>query len=254
MKIGIVFIALCSTILLQAQSYTVIDSLQKGIDLNKAYHFSVKKLIIPSVFVSYGVASLISPALKELNQSTRYESSEHIRPGAKIDNYSQYAPAVAVYALNLAGVKGMHGFKDRTIIYATSQLLVASLVLPTKHFVGEERPDGSNRLSFPSGHTATAFSSAQFLYREYRDQNFWLSISGYPIAAATGMYRVFNDRHWVGDVVAGAGIGILSTEAAYWLFPTISKLFSSKSEYHSSLLVLPVYQSRKMGLTVLKTF
>lgn len=249
------FIALCSVMILQAQSSSTIDSLHRGTTA-KAYQFSAKKLIIPSIFVTYGVASLISPALKELNISTRHESSEHITPGAQIDNYSQYAPAVAVYALNLAGVKGMHGFKDRTIIYATSQILAASVVLPTKYFVGEERPDGSNKLSFPSGHTATAFSSAHFLYREYRDQNFWLSISGYPIAAATGMYRIFNDRHWVGDVVAGAGIGILSTEAAYWLFPTISKLFSSKTEteHNGSLVVLPLYQSRKIGFTVFKTF
>ncbi|GEP90725.1 phosphatase PAP2 family protein [Chitinophaga terrae (ex Kim and Jung 2007)] len=220
---------------------------------DNAYKFSVKKLIVPSALVSYGVLSLTVDGLKTLNKSTRHESSEHITPGAKIDNYMQYAPAVAVYGLNLAGVKGKHNFKDRTIIYATSQLVSAALVLPTKHLVHEERPDGSNNLSFPSGHTATAFSSAQFMFREYKDSNFWLSISGYPIAAMTGIYRVFNDKHWVGDVVAGAGIGILSTEIAYWLFPVTSKLFASKKDKGAFSLV-PFYQSKNIGLTIIKTF
>lgn len=220
---------------------------------DKAYKFSAKKLIVPSVLISYGVLSLLSDDLKSLNQSTRYETREHIIAGATIDNYMQYAPAAAVYGLNLAGVKGKHNFKDRTIIYATSQLVSAALVLPTKHLVKEERPDGSNRFSFPSGHTATAFSSAHFMFREYKDTNLWLSLSGYPVAAATGIYRIFNDKHWVGDVVAGAGIGILSTEMAYWLFPMTSKWLSPKNE-KQSFVILPTYQSKQIGLNLIKTF
>ncbi|KQC00108.1 MULTISPECIES: phosphatase PAP2 family protein [Bacteroidota] len=220
---------------------------------NPAYQFSTKKLIIPTILVSYGVLSLMSDGLKTLNQSTRHESREHILPGAKIDNYMQYAPAIAVYGLNLSGVKGKHNFRDRTIIYATSQLISAAMVLPTKQLVGEERPDGSSKTSFPSGHTATAFSSAHFMFREYNETNFWLGISGYPIAAMTGIYRIFNDKHWVGDVMTGAGIGILSTEVAYWLFPTISKWFANKKN-QASLVILPTYQTKQFGLAIIKTF
>lgn len=218
---------------------------------DRAYHFSGGKLIVPSVLISYGVVSLVSNDLKSLNQSTRHETREHIIAGARIDNYMQYAPAAAVYLLNFAGVKGKHKFKDRTPIYATSQLAAAALVLPTKHFVSEVRPDATNHWSFPSGHTATAFSSAQFMFREYQDVNFWLSISGYPVAAITGIYRVFNDKHWVGDVVAGAGIGILSTEAAYWLFPLTSKCLSSKKGLES-LSVAPFSQRNTYGITMIK--
>jgi membrane-associated phospholipid phosphatase len=91
------------------------------------------------------------------------------------------------------------------------------------------------------------------MFREYKDSNFWLSISGYPIAAMTGIYRVFNDKHWVGDVVAGAGIGILSTEIAYWLFPVTSKWFPSKNDRRAFSLV-PFYQSKNIGLTIIKIF
>src|SRR5690606_18054357 len=109
------------------------------------------------------------------------------------------------------------------------------------HLIHEERPDGSNNLSFPSGHTATAFSSAQFLFREYKDTNFWLSISGYSFALFTGVYRTLNDKHWVNDVVAGAGFGILSTELAYWMYPKVNQLLTKK-EKTTATMIMPFYQ------------
>lgn len=61
-------------------------------------------------------------------------------------------------------------------------------------------------------------------------------------ALFTGIFRTLNDKHWVGDVVAGAGIGIL-TEAAYWLFPKVSKIFSkneSGNTVHLFILIIKV--------------
>lgn len=218
-----------------------------AVDSVSVYQFKYKKLIIPSVFISYGILSLTSDDLKQLNNSTRYEIGEHQPDKIKLDNYTQYVPAVMVYGLNAIGLKGKHNLKDRSIILGTSLLISSAVVLPTKHLVREERPDGSNNLSFPSGHTTTAFTTAHFMFREYQDENIWLSLSGYPIAVFTGVYRILNDKHWVGDVVAGAGIGILSTEVAYWLFPKVSKLFS-KDHSKNSALVYPFYQNKTMGL------
>ena len=126
-------------------------------------------------------------------------------------------------------------------------------MLPIKHIVRGKRPDGSNNLSFPSGHTATAFSSAQFMFREYKDTNFRLSISGYSFAAFTGVYRTLNDKHWVNDVVAGAGFGILSTELAYWLFPKINSLLTFK-EKKVTTMVMPYYQNRGFGIGLVQNF
>ena len=181
----------CQELKIDSTKLTKKDSLKA--EKHNLYAFSYKKLIIPSVLIVYGIASLEIDGLKQLNLSTRYEISEHQPDKIKLDNYTQYLPAVMVYGLNWAGIKGKHNLKDRTIIYATSQLIAASMVVPLKHITKEERPDGSNLQSFPSGHTTTAFSSAQFLYREYRDTNFWLSISGYPIAIFTGVYRALNN-------------------------------------------------------------
>ena len=220
---------------------------------DKVYQPSYKKLIIPTIFIGYGVLSLSSDALKNLNRSTQYEIGEHQPKHIKLDNYTQYLPVVMVYGYNLAGIRGKHNLKERTIIYGTSQFISAAFVLPLKHLVKEERPDGSNNLSFPSGHTAAAFSSAQFLFREYKDKNFWLALTGYPIAVFTGIYRTFNDKHWVGDVVAGAGFGILSTELAYWLFPTVNKLFNKK-ESKNITFIYPVLEPKNLGAGLVLNF
>ncbi|MDR6736699.1 phosphatase PAP2 family protein [Sphingobacterium sp. 2149] len=220
--------------------------------LDKMYKPNYKTMIIPSLCIGYGILSLTNPRIQEINSSTRFEIGEHSLSHINFDNYTQFVPGALVYGLNAIGIKGIHGFRDRNLILATTLLISTAIVTPTKHLVSEERPDGSNNLSFPSGHTATAFATAHFMFREYRAHNLWLSLLGYPFAIFTGTYRTFNDKHWVGDVVAGAGIGILSTELAYWSFPKLSELFSSKREKNS--LVLPYYQSNKLGVACILKF
>ena len=114
----------------------------------------------------------------------------------------------------MVGIKGKHNFKERTIILGTSYLIMSASVLSLKSITKVERPDGSAFNSFPSGHTATAFASAELLWQEYKDISIWYGITGYLVAASTGAFRIYNDKHWLTDVVAGAGIGILSTKVA----------------------------------------
>ena len=96
---------------------------------------------------------------------------------------------------------------------AFSAALMAISVNAIKYTAKVQRPDGSNYKSFPSGHTATAFMTATMLHKEYGlTISPWISVAGYSVAAATGISRQFNNRHWLSDVLVGAGIGILTTE------------------------------------------
>lgn len=248
MKIVTIIFATCSNIYFGQVKSDSLDMRKRDVEnyAHTVHQPTYKKLIIPTALIGFGVISLNSDALKNLNLSTQYEIGEHQPKHIKLDNYTQYLPAALVYGYHIAGLKGKHNLKERTIIYGTSQLISAAIVLPLKHLVKEERPDGSNHLSFPSGHTTTAFSSAHFLFREYQDENIWLAISGYPIAIFTGVYRTLNDKHWVGDVVAGAGFGILSTELAYWLFPSVNKLFNKK-ESKTTTMIYPVLEPKSIG-------
>jgi membrane-associated phospholipid phosphatase len=209
--------------------------------------FEWHSLIIPAVFMTYGIASIDNHYLQYLNTETEEELAEGIDQQFTIDDFSQYAPALSVYALNLFGVEGKNNLRDRTMILATSFLLTSTTVTILKNTVKEQRPDGSSYNSFPSGHTATAFAGAEFLRIEYQDKSFWYGVAGYAVAVGTGFFRMYNQRHWLSDVAMGAGIGILSTDVAYWVFPTINDKLFKNTKNHSTSLV-PFYNGEQAGL------
>lgn len=170
----------------------------------------------------------------------------------KADDYSQYAPMAAVYGLNLCGVKGKHRIVDRSVILAMSYATMGMLVNSMKFAFREKRPDSGARNSFPSGHTATAFMGAEFLYKEYKDVSPWIGYAGYAVAAATGYLRIYNDRHYINDVVAGACIGVISTKLAYWLYP---KIFTKSACRRAATVTgLPYYSSGEWGVNVCVVF
>jgi len=63
--------------------------------------------------------------------------------------------------------------------------------------------------------------NAQVLYEEFKDTSPVLSYSGYAFASTTGALRVFNNAHYISDILVGAGIGILVTKIVYLLNPII---------------------------------
>ncbi|WP_445718515.1 phosphatase PAP2 family protein [Flavobacterium sp.] len=215
--------------------------------IKKTTFQKVKPFIIPSALITFGVLGIESDGIKSLNAEISAEVKEHIDQKLTIDDFSQYLPAASVYGLNALGIKGKHNFKDRTIILGTSYLLLTSTVMPLKSITKVDRPDGSSNNSFPSGHTATAFAGAEFLWQEYKDVSVWYGISGYLVASGTGFFRMYNNRHWLTDVAAGAGIGIVSTKLAYLLHPYISKLFYKNENHKSSTMLLPFYNGKQGG-------
>ncbi|SEW46611.1 PAP2 superfamily protein [Chitinophaga sp. YR573] len=208
----------------------------------KDYRPTVAGMTVPILLISYGFFALKNPTLQSLNHSTKAELREdHPNFSTHIDNYLEYAPALSVYALNLAGIHGEHNFRDRTMILGISTLLMTSTVGILKSSTHVLRPDGSTYNSFPSGHTATSFMGAEFMRMEYKDVSPWYGVAGYAMAATTGALRMYNNRHWLSDVVTGAGIGILSTKAAYFLYPKLQKVFSPKSSMN--VMVMPNYNA-----------
>lgn len=142
----------------------------------------------------------------------------------RTDDFLQYSPLLLATALKLAGVEGRSNTSRYLFSAAASYAIMAGIVNATKYTVRELRPDGSTRNSFPSGHTATAFAAATILHKEYGlTRNPIYSIAGYTVATTTACMRVLNNRHWVSDVFAGAGIGILSVELGYAISNLIFK-------------------------------
>jgi len=209
--------------------------------------------IIPTVFISYGVIAHNNDFLKQLDRHTHKVVSNHFTGKIHIDDYTQYVPAIAVYGLDLAGLKAKHSVIDRTFLMASSYLISTASVQIVKRTTKIQRPDESSRSSFPSGHTATAFVGAHLLFKEYKDTSPWIGIAGYVVASGTGAMRVLNKRHWVSDVVIGAGIGMLSVELSYLLLPAFQKL-TGKKETQTNLVVAPVVSYHNYGLGLAYSF
>ncbi len=209
---------------------------------------------IPSTMLLYGLLSLGDNGIRQLDYNVRDCLKERDAFwDTRIDDYVQFAPAVAAFGMKLGGVKSKHGLGDMAIIYALANLLETGLVYGTKQWIQRDRPDDSNNHSFPSGHTATAFVAAEFLHQEYKDQSAWISIGGYAAASFVGLARIYNNKHWLSDVLAGAGVGILSVKIVYWLYPYLQEVFGCQ---HKSLnaFILPSYNDGRWGLTMAYTF
>jgi PAP2 superfamily len=209
------------------------ETVTKEVRLAAGPRITLKSLIIPVTLISYGVFAQCSNKLKRMDVRIKNVVRRDPDFHTKIDNYLQYAPSFAVYALNAAGVKGKNNFRDRTITYLLSNAMMGITVQAIKKITRVARPEGCGTNAFPSGHTATAFAGAEFLRQEYKDVSPWYGIAGYVAATTTGALRMFNNKHWFRDVVAGAGFGILSTQVAYVLAPIIiKKLFHKKPVNH----------------------
>lgn len=185
--------------------------------------FKAGELIMPLTLIGAGTLGFVEPL-----KNARFEVRDYLNEWrgdhrVTADDYLQYVPLGAVYGLSILGADAKHGYVDRTLELATSYVALGLMVNAIKYTVREPRPDGSAHNSFPSGHTATTFMGAELVRIEYGDDSPWYSVGAYTIAAAVGVLRVYNERHWFTDVFAGAGIGILSARIGYWLLPYTRK-------------------------------
>lgn len=160
---------------------------------------------------------------------------------SQVDDYLQFAPIVFVFGMNAANRSSSGLYKQQAKRLAVAELICLSTVNGLKWKCGQLRPDGSAANSFPSGHTAQAFLAARFLDKEYGTSNAWVRWLGYSMATTTGMCRILKNRHWLSDVMLGAGIGFLSVDLSYWL---------CKRRLNKNLVILPVKNNDTYGLAM----
>ena len=246
-----VFIFSLSSLAQTLNSVPIVDSLKSS---SAQLPLKMNSFILPAVLIGYGAIGIHNHSLKSIDTDIQKEVVAHIDKRITVDDFSQFVPAVSVYGLGALGIKGINNLRDKSIILSTSYLIVGITVFSLKHLTRIQRPDQSSFNSFPSGHTANAFMGAEFLYQEYKDVSIWYGISGYVIAAGTGGFRIYKNRHWLTDLVAGAGIGILSSKAAYWLYPAINKLPVSKKISNKKTTFIPYYDGKQVGLGLISSF
>ena len=249
--------AVAQTDLIKASDSTTINTISS----TKQWYQSryVKESIIP-VSLALGSAAIIAiPGLKEAlqkplswnwDETTRSHyinlSLDGLPHDYLLEDQLRYIPAVAAYAISFCGVKSKHHFIDKTVILAISYIASDFVVYHTKKVTKSMRPgrDVNSRddYSLPSQHTAMAFVAATFLDHELGYISPWISVGGYATASLVGIARVANNDHWASDVIMAAAAGILTTNATYWAYDGVMKLFPK------NLVIAPVIDSQQMGI------
>lgn len=208
------------------------------------YTFKAKHLILPASLITVGALGHAIDGMKD------YHLFTHNPPDQKlyVDDYLQWGLYGWTFVCDLMGKEKNHWI-DQVFLTGLSVTLNAAMVHTVKRVVDIDRPNEVAH-SFPSGHTANAFLGAHLAYKEFKDSNKWLAYSGYPLALFVAYARVHSNRHWVADVVAGAGFGILAVELSYLVYFPVRNAIARKinlKENHK-LVVSPVLNPQGGGI------
>ena len=205
----------------QAQGFSQnADSTVKEIKLQQSRvsptRFTLKQLYVPASLVLSGFIAN-GHSQESIKNEVAEERNEHIPHfRTSLDDYLQFSPLAIAYGLDAFGVKSKTDFVNRSVILVKGEVLAIGTTMVLKRAFHTLRPDGSTHNSFPSGHTTQAFAAATFLSEEYKDTYKWMPYASYTIASSVGLLRVANNRHYISDVLVGAGIGFLAMKASYW--------------------------------------
>lgn len=202
--------------------------------------FRPKQLIVPAALFGVGALGIGENApLNKIDLKVR-DKALQIRGNCPMhfDNYLQYLPTAMYFGLSALPTKSKHTFPEKVCVAAVAFVAETALVNGLKYTIREQRPNFKEHNSFPSGHTATAFTGAELVRTEY---GWGYGIPAYIIATGVGCMRLYNDRHWITDTLGGAAVGIISARIGYWLLPLSRKMFNLKSS--SAIAIAPVYYS-----------
>ncbi|MGM9845677.1 MAG: phosphatase PAP2 family protein [Muribaculaceae bacterium] len=237
-----------------ATAVIVADSITDGALNAPCTPFAPRQLIVPGAVIAIGVATSIGHWFDHVNEAVRDGMSD-LRGDHYFhaDDYLQYVPVAAYLGMGACGIKSRHGIVSRLMAGATAYAAMGIMVNVLKYTVKEPRPDSGARNSMPSGHTATAFMGAELVRLEYGTV---YAIGAYCVSAGIAFCRLYNDRHWLNDVIMGAGIGILSARIGYWMLQLYRKWLKLNSHSGKAFAAAPAFEpgSRSLGIALCATF
>jgi hypothetical protein len=207
-----------------------------------------RKAVVPAAFLTWAVLNTEKVDMTETDELLRSEVQKYPRPQTSIDDHLRHVPALASLSLSLLGIKGKHSTLNQALLFGLTYTINNTITSNLKRMTHVQRPNGQSYDSFPSQHTSAAFSAATLLHKEYGGRSIWYSIAGYGVAATTGGLRIAKDNHWLSDVLAGAGVGIISTELAYWAYPWLHRQL--RKSLGDRAIIIPSYLDGAAGATL----
>ncbi len=194
------------------QNNYLLDSLQ-----SKKSRTVLQKSIVPLSLIGAGLIINSRDFERNLQSDLREKvGNDYEFP---IDDYILFVPIVQMYAADALGMKAKNHWFDQTKYLFISNVVSTGISELLKSLITKTRPDTTDGNSFPSGHSTIAFTNAAVLQNEFQNTSPVFAYSGYAFAATTGVFRMLNNRHYLSDVLMGAGIGILVTQLVYHFEP-----------------------------------
>lgn len=249
MKLFTCLFLFCSFIV-NAQTKEFKNDSLKNIKTKKTFF---KRTTVPRILIGSGIILTGTALENDIQHDVRnFVGSDF---ATTIDDHLWKVPLAQMYTADLLGIESKNHWFDQSKNAFIAHTINKHVTRALKDLFGKERPNGYNNVSFPSGHTSKAFTSATILYEEFKDTNPWLAYSGYVFASTTGFLRIANNAHYLSDVLAGAGLGILITKLVYhfdYLFDW--NPFKNSKDSKESFNITPVFNSQTVGLAAIVQF
>ena len=185
-------------------------------------YFKRPAIILPATLLMYGLLKPVIPGIKNADKNIWAQvKTSYPNFYTTADDYLMWAPSSSVYVLDALSVKTTHSFEEHLILDAVSVIVAGGIGFVMRKISGNIEVYKADGTKFPSGHTVNAFRGAEIFHQELKETHKVLSYSGYLVAVAVGTLRIYNKAHYLTEVLAGAGLGILSTKITYWAFDKV---------------------------------
>ena len=216
---ALVNLRLCGQVIQQPSQSS--DTLVKQNSTNSNY-LKPAALIIPGTFLLYSALKPAVSGIENLDDEIFAQVKKN-NPGfhTNAEDYLMWTPSASVYVMDAFKVKTKHSFKEHLILDAGSIVITGGIGYAMRLISRNINAYTTQDTKFPSGHTANAFRGAEILHQELKDKNKLLSYSGYLVATTVGVLRIYNKDHLLTEVLAGAGLGILSSKFTYLIFDKV---------------------------------
>ncbi|MCG8576545.1 MAG: phosphatase PAP2 family protein [Flavobacteriales bacterium] len=165
-----------------------------------------------------------------------------------VDDWLLWGPIPVMYGADLFKVPAKNTVWNQTKFLIISEAGTAAITWGLKLGLGIQRPNNGAFTAYPSGHTSQAFCQSQVLFNEFRDTAPLLAASGFLFSVPVAALRVLNNRHWVPDVLLGAGVAMLVTNLVYHFEPLKDwNPFKRKKNKTSEMMLVPSFRNDFMG-------
>lgn len=167
----------------------------------------------------YGGTGLVSLSLLDRTIAHHLFPFRNNDPSEDLRHLGDYGQVAGPAIGTLFGIQGMimknETSKETAYLSYESFVFAGALSGIIKFGLGRERPEKTDHAfrfkpfsgdsSFPSGHTTEAFAAATVFSEQY--PHWAVIIPSYAAATAVGFSRMYANKHWMSDVIAGAFLG-----------------------------------------------